>query len=576
VISVDRRRFLELGVAAGVVPPFARAQEPSSDLAIVNARMVTMDEATPEAEAALVRGGRIALVGTTREVRSEAGSAQELDVNGRVVVPGFVDAHAHFELTCLGASFQAACHTPPYASLREIVKVLASKASDTPRGRWVIGRGSFGMREKLEERTLPTRHDLDAVTTEHPLILFSGLHVAMMNTRGLQELGLWDRNPPRGVRVLREPSGQPSGIATEVWDLLPGYPIADVREAVRAHAKEIFISKGTTSLSTIPFSSDDVRADQELQSEGQLPLRLRVYYHVPRVISLESLLATGLLSGAGDDMFRYGGIKIFVNGTTSDGLGNAIEDFKWTEEELNDFVSRAHDAGIQLIMHVLSRDAMLMAAAAVEQALQRHPKPHRHRVEHGGDRLDALEDMRRLKAAGIRVVCTPHFARRPGTASRVPRFRTMVEEGLEPIAVTDTTGTVPEASGPLFNIACAMTPKADGGAAPSAEESLSFEEALKMHTLSGAFGGFEERDKGSIALGKLGDFAVLSADPRGRPGKEVFGIEVEATILGGKVVFERITQRRPGEQVLLEDSRGSWLERYGGVSAASSLRGRNR
>jgi predicted amidohydrolase YtcJ len=498
-----------------------------------------MDPGRPDAEAALVRAGRIALVGTTDEVRSEASNARTFDARGRVVVPGFVDAHAHFELTCLGASFQAACHTPPYTSLREIVEVLASKASDTPKGQWVIGRGSFGMREKLEERALPTRHDLDAVTTDHPLVLFSGLHVAMLNTRGLQELGLWDRDPPRGVRVLREASGSPSGIATEVWDLLPGYPLEEVRDAVRAHAREIFISRGTTSLSTIPFSSDDVRADQQLQASGELPLRIRVYYHVPRVISLDSLLATGLLSGAGDDMFRYGGIKIFVNGTTTDGLGNAIEDFKWTEEELSDFVSRAHAAGIQLIMHVLSRDAMLMAASAVEEALRRHPKPHRHRVEHAGDRLDALEDMRRLKAAGIRVVVTPHFARRPGTASRVPRVRTMIEEGLEPIAVTDTTGTVPEASGPLFNIACAMTPKADGGAAPSAEEAPSFEDALRMHTLWAAQGGFEERDKGSIAVGKLGDFAVLSEDPRGRPGKEVFGIEVDATILGGKVVFER-------------------------------------
>ena len=536
---ISRRSFLKLGVAAGGVPLRSVVQAPSSDLAIVNARMITMDEGRPEAEAALVRGGRVALVGTTDEVRAEAKRAQVLDARGRVVVPGFVDAHAHFELTCLGASFQAACHTPPYTSLREIVKVLASKASDTPKGQWVIGRGSFSMREKLEERTLPTRHELDAVTTEHPLVLFSGLHVAMMNTRGLQELGLWDRNPPRGVRVLREASGQPSGIATEVWDLLPGYPLDDVREAVRAHAKEIFISRGTTSLSTIPFSSDDVRADQELQASGELPLRLRVYYHVPRVVSLESLLATGLFSGIGDDMFRYGGIKIFVNGTTSDGLGNAIEDFKWTQEELNDFVSRAHAAGIQLIMHVLSRGAMLMAAAAVEGAIERHPRPHRHRVEHGGDRLDALEDMRRLKAAGIRVVCTPHFARRPGTASRVPRFRTMIEEGLEPIAVTDTTGTVPESSGPLFNIACAMTPKTDGGAAPSTEESLPFEQALRMHTLWAAYAGFEERDKGSITVGKLGDFAMLSEDPRGRPGKEVFGIEVDATILGGKVVFER-------------------------------------
>jgi hypothetical protein len=525
---ISRRSLLKLGT-----------QELSSDLALVNARIITMDGRRPEAQAALVRGGRIARVGTTSEVKAEAEDARVFDAGGRVVVPGFVDAHTHFELTCLGSSFQAACHTPPYTSLREIAKVLASKASDTPKGQWVVGRGSFGMKEKVEEATLPTRHDLDAVTTDHPLILFSGLHVAMLNTRGLEELGLWNREPPRGVRLLREASGKPSGIATEVWDLLPGYPRAEVREAVRAHAKAIFVSKGTTSLSTIPFSADDVRADQELQAAGELPLRIRVYYHVPRVISLDSLLATGLLPGAGNDMFRYGGIKIFVNGTTSDGLGNAIDDFKWTQEELNEFVSRAHAGGIQLLMHSLSREATLMAASAAEEALRRYPGPHRHRIEHAGDRLDALEDMKRLKTAGIGVVVTPHFARRPGTASRVPRFRTMVAEGLDPIAVTDTTGTVPEASGPLFNIACAMTLKNDGGAAPNAEEALSFEEALRMHTLSAARWGFEETDKGSIQVGKLGDFAVLSADPRGRPGKEVFGIEVDAAILGGKVVYQR-------------------------------------
>jgi predicted amidohydrolase YtcJ len=84
-----------------------------------------------------------------------------------------------------------------------------------------------------------------------------------------------------------------------------------------------------------------------------------------------------------------------------------------------------------------------------------------------------------------------------------------------------------------------MNTKADGGAAPSAEEALTFEEALRMHTLWAAVGGSEEQDKGSIVVGKLGDFAVLSDDPRGRAGKEVFGMEVDATILGGTVVYER-------------------------------------
>jgi predicted amidohydrolase YtcJ len=160
VTAIGRREFLKL-----------RTQEPSSDLAIVNSRMVTMDERRPEAQAALVTGSRIALVGTTDEVRSRAGNARLFDAGGRVVVPGFVDAHAHFELTCLGSAFQAACHTPPYTSLREIVKVLKSKASDTPKGQWVMARiiqhaGEVGNRRSHAARAR-CRHDGPS------LILFS-------------------------------------------------------------------------------------------------------------------------------------------------------------------------------------------------------------------------------------------------------------------------------------------------------------------------------------------------------------------------------------------------------------------
>jgi predicted amidohydrolase YtcJ len=531
---MERRDLLKSALAFGVgAPRLARQPAPREGLALVNARLVTMDPEKPEAQAALVRGGRIALVGTTAEVRREAKGAPELDAAGKVVVPGFVDAHTHFELTCISASFQAACHTPPLKSVREILQVLKAEAADTPQGEWVIGRSSFGLRNKVEEHSLPNRHDLDAITVDHPLVLFSGLHVAMMNTRAIRELGLWDRasNPPRGMALELEEAGTPSGIATEVWDLLPAYSPEKVALALRAHAKEIFVSKGTTSLSTVPQGSDDIRVDQELQASGELPLRLRIYYHVPRVISLDALLATGPRSGLGDDRFRFGGIKIFVNGTTAD-------DYKFTQDELDDFVFRAHAAGIQVLMHVLSRGALLMAATSMERALKRHPAPHRHRLEHSGDRLESLEDMRRLRDIGLRVVSTPHFGRRPGTAEKVPRFRTMIAERLEPIAVTDSTGTVPEASGPLFNIACAMTSRAQGGSAADGEE-VTFEEALRMHTRWPAHASYEERDKGSITAGKLGDFAILSADPRGRPGKEVFDIDVDTTILGGEAVFER-------------------------------------
>ena len=468
--------------------------------------------------------------------RPKRAGAPSFDGGGQVVVPGFIDAHCHVEVACVAQAYQALIHTPPLESLRQILDVLRAKATETPPGKWVIARGSFGLASRVPEGRLLTRQDLDGVTENHPVIAFSGRHVAMLNTRALKEMGLWERDAkaPPGAIVHRDASGLPTGVATELYYLLPPYSIDEVQAALKTYAREMFVAKGTTSVSTVPYATDDIRADLELQDSGELPLRIRMYYHVPHMISVDGLLATGFLSGVGSDMFRFGGMKVFVDGLGGDGLGNPLEDFKWTQEELDDMVFRAHTAGIQVLMHVITDGAARMASTAVERAQRRDPRQHRHRLEHGAD-VESVEEMRRLRELGLCLVATPSEGR-PGR--RTPRYRTLVEEGLEPIAITDTTGTVPGSSDPLRKIAFAANTVDEGGGAPHGE-ALTFEDALRMYTIWAARGGFEETDKGSIAVGKLGDFAVLSADPRGRPSAELFDLKVDATILGGQVVFER-------------------------------------
>ena len=530
-----RREFLQAAAAATVIPGQALAQS-GHDLALINGRILSMDPTRPAAEAVLARNGRIVAVGSNAEIEREADGAERFDAGGRVVVPGFVDTHVHFEMTCLAREYQVACHTPPHRSLREIFDTLTASVADTPSDQWVIGRSSFSLAGKVEERRLANRHELDAITTDHPLALFSGLHVAMLNTRALHELGLWEQadNPPRGVYIDLEPPGTPSGIATEVWDLLPAYTVDEVKLALRNHAEDIFVSQGTTTICNIPWSANDLRADQALQAHGELPVRLRAYHHVPRTVSLTSLLDAGLVSGMGDSMFRFGGIKIFVDGIGFDGLGNVVEDSKWTRDELNEFVSSAHAGGIQLIMHALTTKGLLMAADAVEAAMRRDGRPHRHRIEHAGGLLERPVEFERLRALGILPVVTPHFWQEEGYA--VPKYRTMIERGLRPVMVTDTTGTVPGSSAPLRNMAAAMLESNRGGAAPNASETLTFEQALRMNTEWAAYSIFEDHEKGTIAPGKLADFAVLSEDPRAVSGAELFNVGVDATILGGEIV----------------------------------------
>lgn len=516
------------------------------DLALVNAKILTLDTPQPEAEAVLVRGGRIAVVGSTDQVRAQAGSTPVLDAGGRVVVPGFIDAHVHFEYTCLWHAYQVDCHTPPHENISDVLGALRAKAAETAPGRWVIGRGG-GLPNGFAEKRMPTREEMDTVSETHPVLLLSFMHVGIMNTRGLRELGLWDATavnkmrwpggkPRVGSVVHRDTSGTPTGVVTEMWDLLPPYTLEEIRAAVKEHAEPQFLSKGITSVTTMPFHADELRATHELHAAGELPLRTRVFYQAPHTISVDGFFDSALVPGFGDDMLRFGGLKVFVTGIFSDGLGNRVEDYKWTQEELNEVVYRAHVVGIPVAMHTSGgAEPIERALTAVEAAQRRHAKPVRHRLEHAS-RLSDPDHVRRIRKLGMRVTITRAQRGILGRTGGSP-WKTFVREGIEPIAISDTTGSVPEFS-PLDGIASLVASPGEGGATPPGE-SVTFEEALRMWTLWAARGNSEERDKGSISVGKLGDFAVLSDDPRSRDGAEIFDINVDTTILGGNVVFER-------------------------------------
>jgi predicted amidohydrolase YtcJ len=511
----------------------------TGNLAVVNARVLTMDSSQPRAQAVLVRNGRISHVGSTSEVKAKAADARLFDAGGRTIVPGFIDAHTHIEVTLSHEMYAADVHAPPLGSIREIQNVLAARAAGTPKGQWVIGRAGFNLETALREKRLPNRQDLDEVSQDHPVIIFSGRHISMMNTRALKEFGMWDAasaKPPKGTTIHRDASGVPTGLATEVFYFLPDFSVEQMKTALRGHAKALCTDKGTTTIFSIPFSANDIRAEQALQREGQLPLRIRMYYHVPHLTSFEGLLAMGYLSGTGDDMFRFGGMKLFVDGTGGDALGNRYDDVKWTQEELNHMLSSADGSGIQTIMHVVTDGGLKMATTAIEEARRRNPvKPYLiHRIEHGADR-GSLDAVRHLRDLGIRMSITPGKGR-PG-ATR-PRYRTLVQEKCDPVLITDTTGTTTGSSDILFKIACVAASVDEGGGAPKGEE-LGFEDALKLFTIGNAQCGYEDRDKGSVTIGKLGDFAVLSSDPTAMAAKDLFDLKVDATILGGDVVFQR-------------------------------------
>jgi predicted amidohydrolase YtcJ len=247
---------------------------------------------------------------------------------------------------------------------------------------------------------------------------------------------------------------------------------------------------------------------------------------------------SGFRSGFGSEMFRFGGIKLFIDGIANDYLGKQVEDVKWESAHLTDTLMQCQRNGLQVIMHVVTQSGMELALSSLERALGAVPTPGlRHRIDH----LTVTEDaqIQRARKLGVTFGITAP-QRRPDSQTnetgyrRRHRLRTLTDQEMA-IAVLDAAGPGGDYH-PMRGIANMMVPIGSGGVIP-AGETLSFEQGLKLWTICAARNSFEDADKGTIEVGKVGDFAVLNGDPRGKSPLAIFDIGTDATIVGGNLVY---------------------------------------
>ena len=510
----------------------------SASLLVVNANVITMDDERPTAEAVLIVNGRVSKVGSSAELRPTAAGVTVLDVAGATVLPGFIDGHTHFEMSSVSLDHYVNAQTPPFRSLAEIADVIRRDRDRCARFPWIVCRSSFGMQHKVTEGRLFTRRELDAVVADKPLVVFAGLHVSMLNTAAMAVLGLLEGPPPPGVTVHRDETGEPTGIVTEIFSKLPEWQAELVAAAVSAHQEDILLANGVTSISSIPFAGSEMRAVRLAQRTGGLAVRVRHYPVHPWGASLDSFAELGIESGTGDDHYRFGGVKFFVDGIGSDGLNAIIDDVKFTQAQFDELVRKADSLNLQILAHAFTRRGIMIAANAVESVRAKSPAvDRRHRIEHGGDYVN-LDDLDCIRASGVSLVTSPHFIY-SGAAEIAPPtpLRSLIDAGFRPIGGTDTTGTVLESASPLFNVACAVTRQRQDGTRFRPNEAITPLEGLKMFTTWAAYGAFEERAKGKLAPGYLGDAAIISANPLAVPVEDLRSIKVEGTIIGGRLVY---------------------------------------
>jgi predicted amidohydrolase YtcJ len=530
-----------------------QAPEP---LALVGGSVRTLEGAGTVAEAVLLRAGRIACVGTDIDVRDAAGNtARVVDLVGRTVLPGLIDAHTHLDGTAVHLAYFADCHAPPHTDLAGILGALTEHARRHPETEWVIGQGSFMLAEKLRERRYPTLAEMDEAVPDRPALIRAGAHISVVNTAALRKIGIGDDYvPPSGGHVVRDAGGNPTGVLIELyWHLgLPPFSAAQTKDAIAGVAANLS-AFGITSLQDQFPSTAGLRAYQQLHREGRLPLRITFTVHCPDLPCVKSFLRTGFETGFGDEWLKLGAVKFFVDGGITGAAGAFYDDYahqpgnrghlKVGHDELFEMVRLIDAAGLQISTHVVGDRALDMLLDAYEAIP--NPTGKRHRLEHAGHLCMTPERIRRIKELGLIPVVTMPFLSSFGDflpnylgdrAGGAFALRRLLDAGLIVPGSSDSLGAQPESLNPWFGIWCSVARETYQGSLLAPEEAVTAYEALQTYTTFAAYADFREEETGTIEAGKFADLIVCDRDPLTIGTADLKSFQPVATILGGEVV----------------------------------------
>ncbi|MBK8000803.1 MAG: amidohydrolase [Verrucomicrobia bacterium] len=529
-----------------------------AEMVVRNANVITVDTNQPRAQAFAVAGGKFVFVGNDDAVERFIGpETRVLDLSGKTVVPGFIDAHAHpgpeYPEDSPWASVD--CRPDKVRTMDALVAALKRKADRTPAGRWVTG--SRYQETKLGRH--PTRWDLDQASTNHPIIIsHSSGHQSVCNSLALQLAKVTrETADPPGGKFVRDERGEPTGLLQEraagivraAGPVRPEAPETETLAAYRAGFRR-YLSRGITSVH-VAGTSPSSAAMLERARTAELPLR---FYIMLREGSLDDAVGRKRIGRTEAHDVRYGAIKMFhgnsLSGQTcwlSRPYENRTNYFgvppARSQEELNALILRVHEAGLQACVHSNGDREIEMLLNAFEHALKQKPRAdHRHRIEHCSVVTEAL--LRRIKELGLVVVPHSYIWEHGDKMENYGAWRwewmhparSLIDLGIPMAGHSDDPVSLAD---PLLRIQDMVTRTSAEGKVYGAKQRVSAEEALHAWTLGGAFASFEEDHKGSITAGKLADFVVLSGDLTKVKSEAIKDIAIEKTVIGGKVVFEQ-------------------------------------
>jgi predicted amidohydrolase YtcJ len=522
---------------------------------LVNADIVTMNEAAPDAEALAYKGDRIIAIGSEADVRAAIMDYDRFfDLGGKTVVPGFIESHDHLYASS-GTSMVADVSPFETPTLAEALEKLTLVQPDDEG--WIV---AFGADQTLyEERRGPTRDVLDPLFPTSPVIVFhlSG-HAAFMNSAGLRRVGLDESTEdPVGGYYERDSEGRMTGYLSGQPAFLPYKPYPDATPATAVKASQSRAAVGITTASEFAIMNAFVL--EGLSEASKLPgFATRIvggYFStapdydeiVPRLSSYETALFTVPFVKTWTDGSPQGGTAHFIDGYHDPSMGSGGA--QGTQEYFNALIADVMERGMWPAIHANGDGAVDVALNAVAAGLKNVPEERRRgcRPQLIHAQFTTSEQMERMAVLGISPTFFTthvfywgdlHYERTvgPERAQRLNAMADAFDQNLKVAMHNDPPVTRPD---PILNMWIAVNRQSSSGRVIGADQAISPLQALQSYTINAAYQFGMEKQAGSLEVGKLADFLVLDRNPLTVDAGNIRNVKVMATVMGGRVTFSR-------------------------------------
>ncbi len=552
---IRSRTLIMLAMAAA---PLSAQQQPA-DLVVTNGRIYTADGARPVVDAMAIRAGRVVFVGDRAGARALTGAnTRTLDLQGRTVIPGMTDAHAH--VTGLGQSLLNV-DLVGTTSYEQVIAKVVERARNTPKGEWIIGRG-WDQNDWGDTRW-PTLEALSRAVPDHPVFLerVDG-HASLVNALGLQKAGVTKATTdPTGGSIERDAQGNPAGVFVDnaqglIERAIPGQTRAQVKNAIKLSIAEMH-RWGLTGVHDAGASAQVLELYEELGREGALNIRMYAMIS-DNAPTIDAWFKRGPQSGLYDGMLWVRSVKLYQDGALGSRGAALLEPYSddaktsgllvSAPEHIKDVATRALRAGFQVNSHAIGDRGNRLVLDSYESALKAVPTAdHRFRVEHA--QILNYDDIPRFAQLGVipsmqasHQTSDMYWAGNrlgEGRLRGAYAWRSLLESG---VVIPNGSDFPVEYVDPLISFKSAVS-RQDARGWPAGgwypEQRMTRDEGLKSMTLWPAYAAFQENELGSLTAGKRADFVVLDQDIMRAPDGVLQDARVLSTWVGGRVMYER-------------------------------------